>query len=676
MCIRATRRFLNALLDLPELVSTKLPEVIESIQSGHRQGSCKIRNGKFCRRRIITYRLFYRYDNGCLDLLDIPRRKEDTYKGVEDLLDELLVEFEYDTQTDSHQECLLSEKQLRRWKIPQVYDKHFIKLRSEEELIALIDQHPEISYKYIAKIIDILPRSLKDVSKETYYEIGNPESLVSFYQTGELNEFLLALSDEQKRIRDLPCDKAILVQGGPGTGKSILAIHRVKKLVEDKKVDKILFTTHNETLVDYFKELLNELVPLELTSGRVEVCTVDDVVRKHLKHDTTTRKLTIANRKISELCLESVLKNIRLKSITQTKLNKLGSVFILEEILKTIESKGISNLEEYIKSSRILQHERNRKEVLEAIYFIYTKWKEVLQASGYTTIEQSRRQAFNVVSRLLDKEKPYDAVIVDEVQDLSPTALRLLIKSVKSTSGLFLTGDAAQSLYERNFRWDFIYKEIGCNPGTPNQLKKSFRNTEQISKACPNILVDINDRTCSNMSQAFPITGDLPKIVLNDDLVSQSKTVIRFFKEANRKWKLPISAGTILVPNELLGLFITNQLNYDDDGLKAKWLNRKISNPEEEDYIRVLSLDAAKGLEFPFVAIIGLEENFLPRSLENFQREEATELENQERRLFYVGCSRAMRSLLVCGSKSKPSKFIKELQDKISRSPNPYWEVE
>jgi hypothetical protein len=35
-----------------------------------------------------------------------------------------------------------------------------------------------------------------------------------------------------------------------------------------------------------------------------------------------------------------------------------------------------------------------------------------------------------------------------------------------------------------------------------------------------------------------------------------------------------------------------------------------------------------------------------------------------------------MRSLLVCGSKSKPSKFIKELQDKISRSPNPYWEVE
>jgi hypothetical protein len=678
MCIRATRRFLNALLDLPEIVSTKLPAVIDKIQNGHRQGSCKIKNGEFCRIRItIRYRLFYRYDNDCIDLLDIPRRTECTYKDVRDLIEKPLFKFEDDQYDDPHQEYLLSEKQLRRWKIPPIYDKHFLKVKSENELITLIDEHPEINYKYIAKIIDILPRSLKDVSKETYYEIDNVKSFVSFHQAGELNEFLLALSDEQKRIRDLPLDKAILVQGGPGTGKSILAIHRVKKLVEDKKVERILFTTHNETLVDYFKELLKELVPLELDSGRVEVCTVDDVVRKHLKQDTRIRKLTIADRKISELCLESVLREIKLKSTTQTKLNKLGSVFILEEILKIIESMGIYDLDEYIKESKILKGDRNRRELLEAIHFIYTKWKKVLQASGYTTIEQSRKQAFDAVSKLLDREKPYDAVIVDEVQDLSPTALRLLIKSVKSTSGLFLTGDAAQSLYERNFRWDFIYREIGCNPGKPDRLIESFRNTEQIDKACPDILVNTDDRIYSNMSQASSRTGDVPKIVLTDDLVSQSKTVVNFFKEAERKWKLPISAGTILVPNELLGLFIANQLNYDNDGLKAKWLNRKISNLEEEDYIRVLSLDAAKGLEFPFVAIIGLEENFLPRSLESFKNEEATELENQERRLFYVGCSRAMRSLLVCGSKSKPSKFVKELQNKISKSENqPYWEVE
>lgn len=541
-------------------------------------------------------------------------------------------------------------------------------------LTRLIDEHPEISYKYIAKIIDILPRLLKDVSEENYYEIGNAESLVSFYEAGKLNEFLLALSNEQKRIRDLPFDKPILVQGAPGTGKSILAIHRVKKLVENKKIEKILFTTHNETLVDYFKELLKELVPLELDSGRVEVCTVDDVVMKHLNNDKKIRKLTIANRKISELCLESVLRKISIDSRTQKELNNLGCAFILEEILKTIESMGIYTPEKYIKESRVTRKVfDDRKELIEAVFFVYTEWEKILQASGYTTIEQLRREALKSISNLPIQKKPYDAVIVDEIQDLSPTALRLLIQSVKSTSGLFLTGDAAQSLYERNFRWDSIYKEIGCGPGRPDRLIDSFRNTEQIDKACPDILVNI-DRGCSRLFSSKP--GDIPKIVLTDDLVSQSKAVITFFKEASRKWKLPISAGTILVPNELLGLFISNQLNYADDGLKAKWLNRQISNPEEEDYIKVLSLDAAKGLEFPFVAIIGLEENFLPRSLENVQKEEATELENQERRLFYVGCSRAMRSLLVCGSKSKPSKFIKELQDKISKSNQPYWEVE
>jgi len=42
----------------------------------------------------------------------------------------------------------------------------------------------------------------------------------------------------------------------------------------------------------------------------------------------------------------------------------------------------------------------------------------------------------------------------------------------------------------------------------------------------------------------------------------------------------------------------------------------------------------------------------------------------QERRLFYVGCSRAMRSLLVCGSRSNPSPFLTRLQT------SSYWQME
>lgn len=112
-------------------------------------------------------------------------------------------------------------------------------------------------------------------------------------------------------------------------------------------------------------------------------------------------------------------------------------------------------------------------------------------------------------------------------------------------------------------------------------------------------------------------------------------------------------------------------------GFAAKWLDRQISAPNRESFIKVLSLHAAKGLEFPFVAIIGLEENILPRSLSDVQQEEQEEILNQERRLFYVGCSRAMRSLLVCGSRSNPSRFIRKLQEQINQNiDSAYWDVE
>jgi DNA helicase-2/ATP-dependent DNA helicase PcrA len=90
---------------------------------------------------------------------------------------------------------------------------------------------------------------------------------------------------------------------------------------------------------------------------------------------------------------------------------------------------------------------------------------------------------------------------------------------------------------------------------------------------------------------------------------------------------------------------------------------------EEEkagDAVTLITMHSCKGLEFPHVYIVGLEDGLLPHS-----RSKVEGTLDEERRLFYVGVTRAMLSLTIshCAGRKKygqvlpchPSPFLKEL---------------
>ena len=92
---------------------------------------------------------------------------------------------------------------------------------------------------------------------------------------------------------------------------------------------------------------------------------------------------------------------------------------------------------------------------------------------------------------------------------------------------------------------------------------------------------------------------------------------------------------------------------------------------EKENAVLLMSLHSAKGLEFPIVFIVGLEQNIFPHSrslLEPRQLEE-------ERRLFYVGITRAMESLFLLRARQRmffgemqmnaPSEFLKDIPENL-----------
>ena len=124
--------------------------------------------------------------------------------------------------------------------------------------------------------------------------------------------------------------------------------------------------------------------------------------------------------------------------------------------------------------------------------------------------------------------------------------------------------------------------------------------------------------------------------------------------------RLPLNAAAVLVHSSTIGRSVASELQAR--GLPAKFVNSKELEIEDR-ILKVTTLHAAKGLEFPIVAIAYVEAGRLPKETQASEPAEIEEYIRNQRRLFYVGCTRAMRHLFITHDKALPSPFLNDLQD-------------
>ncbi len=113
-------------------------------------------------------------------------------------------------------------------------------------------------------------------------------------------------------------------------------------------------------------------------------------------------------------------------------------------------------------------------------------------------------------------------------------------------------------------------------------------------------------------------------------------------------------------PADLAGLLEHVALISDVDNFK-----------EDSDAVRMLTFHGAKGLEFPIVFMVGMEEGVFPHSRSQWDPDELEE----ERRLCYVGITRAMEQLFLTSARQRtlygnttvnfPSRFIEEIPPEL-----------
>lgn len=97
---------------------------------------------------------------------------------------------------------------------------------------------------------------------------------------------------------------------------------------------------------------------------------------------------------------------------------------------------------------------------------------------------------------------------------------------------------------------------------------------------------------------------------------------------------------------------------------------------EVVDRVSMMTIHSAKGLEYTNVFIVGVEENLFPNAMTLYNPKEIEE----ERRLFYVAITRAMKNLIICYSTSRyrfgklttmaPSRFVEEINHEFLEWPD------
>jgi len=608
------------------------------------------------RMRVSDHRVFYRFGEDWISLLGIRRRAEDTYDGMPDdnadgpapddgdeNLDAMITAAQpkvFQFNTAAPETTLpepITQELLQGLRVPISVVPTLLRCQTEE---ALLDA--PVPADVLARVVDrLFPPTIDRLDQQPDLVVPSTKDLVRFKE-GDLLGFLLRLDEDQLKLTRWAMKGPTMVRGGAGTGKSTVALYRVKALFERpgaKGTERVLFTTYTRALLSVTQQLLEQLLtPDQLR--RVEVATCDQVAWRIIGK---VRKVGPLETDIDALRRLAKLRDRHAPGgspfeakLRARALERLTDGWLLEEFDWIIEGRGLTSLADYQAAARpgrgLPLNERARA----AVWELY----DAFGAGADERYPTLRREALKILTG--DPEAPrFDYVVVDEAQDLSPISLALMAEVCKTAEGLFFAADNKQSLYSRNHSWSSAHPRLQFR-GRTAHLSRNYRSTREIDRAAFSVLVadEGEDLVASDSVHE----GPLPVLVCDIAADQQAEWIARFARQMARHLHLKVSATAVLVPGAAAGETIAKELQAQ--GVEARFFPGRDLDLKA-DVVRVLTLHASKGLEFPVVIVAGLDSKSWPVPEDFDDAGLFAERERNERRVLYVGLTRAMRGLML-----------------------------
>jgi len=256
---------------------------------------------------------------------------------------------------------------------------------------------------------------------------------------------------------------------------------------------------------------------------------------------------------------------------------------------------------------------------------------------------------------------PYQAIIVDEAQDMGVQAFKLIRQMIPGANknDIFIVGDAHQRIY----RHKVVLSRCDINiRGRGRKLRINYRTTDETRKWAVKLLEgmsfdDLDGGTDDQRGYKSLLKGVSPEIQHFVSFKDEVKFIIRRLQQIEAEGGSLTEVCLVARNNDLLKQY---QSAIGEKGIETYLIRRSESEDRRAQGLRLATMHRVKGLEFDRVIIAGVNDGIIPYEGTGSDTSDPVvqrESEIHERALLYVAATRAKKEVIVT-SFGKASKLL------------------
>ncbi len=480
-------------------------------------------------------------------------------------------------------------------------------------------------------------------NKRNFIEITDDEELENVIREGT-EKWEIFLHPSQRLLVEKDYPGSMKVTGGGGTGKTVAALHRLKKLAATSSSKKVLYTTFTRTLI---KNISGRIKALGVKTENCDVVNIDklalDLARRY---DLISAKATVLDYGSSG---DELWENI-----VADNLSPFDARFLKREYLDVIVYNNITSLDAYYRQSRVGRTTPvTRKQRAEIWTLVEQYVAHKKEADQY-----DRNEIFNLIANYLNDRNlhPYSHVIADEIQDFSNPELRFLrALTEEGPNDLFLVGDPYQRIYNNR---KIAFSQVGINVRgkRSKRLRVNYRTTEEIKRSAVNV---VNDCAFDNFDGEVEtlagyvslIHGDKPEYKVFASKEEEMAAILTFIRMC-RDNGIELKDMVIACDSRNAIKTIQDMLHRNN----VPYFNLFSETGGNTNGVNLSTFHNMKGLEFKVVILSDVSKATFPRITYDYNEMDPVEKRNylmNQKALMYVAITRAMQKVFITGTGEK-----------------------